>query len=82
MKRFTQDLYQNKPPVTSNLFGLTIRGRIVIGDWDGDPSIPNGVRHWPPYIEDLEVLSPDGTDMLDYLTDECVDLIIDDLLER
>ena len=55
--------------------GLTVKGDLIENDWEGDPSVPNGTRTIPAYIEDLEVLTEDGYDIVNYLTDDAIDMI-------
>jgi hypothetical protein len=55
--------------------GLPVTGKIIIGDWEGDPDVPNGVRTYPPYVEDLAVTTPDGTDIYEMLKESAIDEI-------
>lgn len=47
--------------------GLYVTGKLVVGDWEGDPSIPGGKREIPPYIDDLAV-KVQGFDHTSHLT--------------
>ena len=35
--------------------GFDISGEVISDDWEGDPSIPGGVRKIPPYVDGLKV---------------------------
>lgn len=61
--------------------GLICEARIIVGDWEGDPSIPNGVRELPPYCEDIYIHAPgDDYDLYNMFTDEAIEEIIEELL--
>lgn len=51
--------------------GFELEGTVVIGDTEGDASIPRGTHELPPYIVDLTVLS-DGEDVYEMLTDKAI----------
>lgn len=61
--------------------GLMVSGTIITGDWEGDPSIPNGVNYLPPYASELFVHSQDGDDITDMLTEEALEECEQALLE-
>lgn len=67
--------------VTVEWHGLTATAEIVSGDWEGDPSVPNGVHHLPPYAQDIDVLDPDGSSILDYISSKGIEEITMALLE-
>lgn len=67
--------------ITTEWHGLIITAEIVSGDWEGDPSVPNGVHHLPPYAQDIDVLDPDGTSILDYISDKGMEEVETALLE-
>jgi len=58
---------------TTEWHGLRIVGDIVDDDWEGDPSVPNGTRHIPPYVQDLEVYVDAEESIVNYLNDEGID---------
>ena len=60
--------------------GLTVEATVVIGDWEGDPSVPNGVHHLPAYTEDVAISDADGNDMGDYINKQGMDDIDEILL--
>jgi len=48
---------------------LDVQGVMVVGDWEGDPSIPMGTNELPPYIENVKVyLGKD--DVTDWFTEK------------
>jgi hypothetical protein len=68
-----------------------IEGDIVTDDWEGDPEVPNGVRHYPPYVSDIKVsLMPQtcseeddcAIDFTQYLNDDGVQFFAALLLEQ
>jgi len=61
--------------------GLTLVAEVVSGDWEGDPSVPNGVHHLPPYAQDIDVLDSDGSSLLDYINKKGMEEIETVLLE-
>ena len=62
--------------------GLDVNGTIVYGDSYGDASIPRGVMHLPPYVEDLEVLTDDGTDITDMLKESVLEDCETEMIEQ
>jgi len=61
--------------------GLTLVADIISDDWEGDPSVPNGVHHLPPYAQDIDVLDADGFSLLDYISEKGMEEIETALLE-
>jgi hypothetical protein len=71
-----------RPPLVEiDWHGLTCVGRVVTDDWEGDPSVPRGVRFYGPYVEDLEVLTSDSTDLYHNLTEATRDDIMEAIIE-
>jgi hypothetical protein len=66
--------------IKSNWNDLEIRGEIVDAGFEGDPLI--GVIKLDPYVEDLQILAPNGVDIFEYLDDAAVDECIDILLNE
>lgn len=68
--------------VKGNWKGMEITGKIITGDWEGDPSIPRGINYLDDRVEDLEVFSPDGDQIDDYLTEsaleECREILMNE----
>lgn len=68
--------------VTGNWRGLDIEGKYIEGDWEGDPDVPRGVNYLPAYIDDLQVTTPGGDDITEFLNkgavEECVDILLGD----
>lgn len=56
--------------ISVDYHGLTIKGDLIKGAYEGDPDVPGGLRKLPTYIDDLAVIAPDGYD----ITDEFCDL--------
>lgn len=50
--------------------GLQVSGDIIAGDWEGDPSIPNGKHTLDPYVDDLCVTTLSGWEHTENLTKE------------
>ena len=72
-----------KQPLTEiDWNGLTCVGRVVVGDWEGDASVPRGKRYLPPYVEDMEVLTSDGTDIYWNLNEDTRDDILEAIIEH
>jgi len=61
--------------------GLTVKGKIVSGDWIGDSSIPNGTQKLSPYIDEIGVETDDGTDITDWLTKDSLRSIEESFLD-
>ena len=61
--------------------GLTCKYSYIIGDWSGDPEVPGGVFTIPPYINDIEVLAPDGHYLNELLTGAALEAIITSIEE-
>jgi hypothetical protein len=59
--------------ITSEWCGLMITGMWVTGQWEGDPSIPNGVHRLPDELEDICIYSPENEDITDYFTAEAIE---------
>ena len=62
--------------------GLRVRAIVELDNWEGDPSVPNGVHYLNPYAEEIEVLLPDGysftdEDLSDPLWAEIEELLIE-----
>lgn len=70
------------PLVEIEYKGLTCVGRVIVGDWEGDPSIPRGTRQLPPYVEDLQVYGCDDHDIYGMLTEAARDEIIEAIIEN
>jgi hypothetical protein len=66
---------------TTDWMGLDIACTIIVGDWEGDPQVPNGVHYLPPYIDELSIKTPDGFELYDYLTESAITTISDFVLE-
>ena len=62
--------------------GLYVTGIIVSGDSYGDASIPRGVMRLAPYVQDLEVLTDDGTDITDMLKEIALEDCAAELIEQ
>ena len=58
--------------ITSEWCGLMVTGTWVTGQWEGDPSIPNGVHHLPDELEDVCIYSPENEDITGYFTVEAI----------
>ena len=58
--------------IETEVFGLTVKGTLITGDYMGDKSVPNGVKYLDPYVDDLYIESPDGTDLTGWLTDDAI----------
>jgi hypothetical protein len=58
--------------IETEVFGLTVKGTLITGDSYGDKSVPNGVQYLDPYVDDLYIESPDGTDLTGWLTDDAI----------
>jgi len=41
--------------VRSEYNGLEVEAYIIVGDWEGDPDVPNGINRLPDYIDDIRV---------------------------
>jgi hypothetical protein len=54
--------------------GLDVTGELIIGDWYGDNTIPNGTKMLDPYIDDMDVYAG-GESIIDWLTEEAIDSI-------
>ena len=67
--------------VSAYFYGFDISGVIISGATEGDDSIPNGTREIPPYVEDLEIINHDGSDMYEYVTDKFIEMCETKLLE-
>jgi hypothetical protein len=61
--------------------GLQVEYSISVGDWEGDPDVPGGVNKFPPYIDELIILSPDGEDIADLFCDNAIDNLEIEILE-
>jgi hypothetical protein len=59
-------------PIETEVWGLTVKGTLITGDYYGDKSVPNGVKYLDPYVDDLYIESPDGTDLTGWLTDDAI----------
>lgn len=71
-----------RPLVEIEWNGLSCVGRVIVGDWEGDTDVPNGTRTLPPYVDDLQVFAgPGEDDIVDYMTENACDLIIEKMLE-
>lgn len=62
--------------------GLLVTGVITPGGWEGDPSIPRGTHPLEDTLDDLDVLSPSGESLFEYLTPEALDEIIDIIFQE
>ena len=62
--------------------GLDVKGTIVYGDSYGDASIPRGIKYLPPYVEDLEVLTDDCTDITHMLKESALEDFETELIEQ
>lgn len=60
--------------------GLKVEGDLVTDAWQGDPSLPNGVKKIAPYLEDVCITAEDGTDITEYFSDYAIGVIFEDLL--
>lgn len=54
--------------VTIEYKGLDCTGVIIVGDWEGDPSVERGVHRLDPYVQDLRV-EANGEDVTELLSD-------------
>lgn len=61
--------------------GLQCEGTVVFGDTSGDRSVPGGEFELAPYVEDLEVLGPEG-DIMEYLSSNAIGIIEDIMIEE
>lgn len=61
--------------------GLTVRGTVVFGDSEGDYSVPGGVRELGPYVEDGEVVTEEGEDVLQFFDENGQGIVEDVLIE-
>jgi len=67
--------------ISATIWGLDVEATVSYGDWEGDPSVVNGIHYLPPDIKNLKVLTTDETDITDRLTEDALDDITDELLE-
>ena len=58
-----------------------VETRKRVGDWEGDTDVPGGVNKFPPYIDELIILSPDGEDIADLFCDNAIDNLEIEILE-
>jgi len=58
--------------IETEVWGLTVKGTLITGDYYGDKSVPNGVKYLDPYVDDMYIESPDGTDLTGWLTDDAI----------
>jgi hypothetical protein len=58
--------------IETEINGLTIKCTLITGDWYGDKSVSNGVKYLDPYVEDIQVISSDGSDVSEWLTDDAI----------
>ena len=58
---------------------LTCSGKVIIGDWEGDPSVPNGTRELPPYVDDVTAVAGE-VDVYELLSQGVQDEICDKLI--
>lgn len=68
-------------PVAIDWKGLQCEGTVVVGDTGGDRSVPGGEFELAPYVEDLQVMGPEG-DIMEYLSLKAVVIIIDMMIEE
>lgn len=59
---------------------LTIKGDVVVGDWEGDPGVDGGVHYLDPYVDWIEVWVG-YVNITDYLLEEQLDAFEEALLE-
>jgi hypothetical protein len=67
--------------IETEVFGLTVKGTLITGDWCGDPNVPNGVMHLDPYVDDIWV-EANGYDITEYLTDDAIIQIEEKIIEE
>lgn len=70
-----------KHSVKADWKGMIVMGTIITGDWEGDPAVPNGVHHFDPYVDECEVIAPDGDSIEDDLTERALTKCRDALME-
>lgn len=70
------------PNHTTSWNGLDVQAIVIVGDTEGDESVPGGLHHIPPYVAELEVYTPKGADMLDYLTETAQEAIEEKILNE
>ena len=67
--------------ISAVINGLQVDGEAVVGDWEGDNSIPNGIHMLPTYLNGISVYTDDGTDITNWLTKEAIKELSDGLLD-
>lgn len=59
---------------------------MVVGDWQGDPAVPNGVQFLPPYADRVQVFSifdtEESEDVYDYLDEQVLEKINDAMFDE
>jgi len=54
--------------VDVDLPGMRAEGTVVLGDWTGDGSIPNGSNMLAPYVDELWVIGRDDEEIGEMLS--------------
>jgi hypothetical protein len=67
--------------IETEVWGLTVKGTLITGDYYGDKSVPNGVMYLDPYVEDMCV-EVNGYDITAYLTDDAIIEIEERIIEE
>jgi hypothetical protein len=67
--------------IETEVFGLNVKGTLIVGDWYGDKSIPNGTVNLDPYVEDMCV-EANGYEITAYLTDDAIIEIEERIIEE
>lgn len=58
-----------------------VEAEVIVGDWEGDPNVVNGVHHLPPYVNDLAVFVGDE-EITEMLNEDTTDRIIDKIMSE
>jgi len=61
---------------------MEVRAYVIYNDYEGDMSEPGLWRKAPAYVDEIEILTPTGIDLLDDLSAETENHICDMALER
>jgi hypothetical protein len=68
--------------IETEVWGLTVKGTLITGDWYGDANEPGCIKNLDPYVEDMYIESPDGTDLTGWLTDDAIIEIEEKIIEK
>lgn len=67
--------------VSLDVYGLKVSAKLVDLGHEGDGDVPGGLHHLGYHFEDMVVITSDGTDIYDMLSDSAIDDIEDALSE-